>query len=81
MLGENHSLKSDFPDFIEQIKSLTENDQNFATQTQEYDALDKEIRGLELQDSPIDDEAMHAKKLRRAALKDQLYQQLLKANS
>ena len=35
--------------------------------------MDKEIRELELNSSPIDDSEMHEKKHQRAALKDELY--------
>lgn len=81
MLGENHSLTSEFPTLTANIKRLCENSQIFATMANEYDALDTEIRHLELQNSPIEDALMHAKKQRRALLKDELYQQLTTSSS
>jgi len=45
-----------------------------------YDDMDKEIRELELQNSPIEDADMHEKKHQRAVLKDELYD-FLKANA
>ena len=79
MLGENHSLVCDFPNFAETIKKLIESDSEFAEKAKQYNNLDAEIRDLELQNSPIDDGSMHDKKQRRAELKDELYQQLLTA--
>jgi uncharacterized protein YdcH (DUF465 family) len=80
MLGEDHSLTRDFPEHSNTIATLNTNDSEFAKNATQYDALDKEVRVLELQDAPIDDEAMHQLKHDRAALKDWLYQQLLKAS-
>jgi uncharacterized protein YdcH (DUF465 family) len=42
----------------------------------EYDALDKDIRKLELRDSPISDEELHIMKHNRSEMKDALYQRL-----
>ena len=77
MLGENHSLNSDFPEYREVISALNKNDAKFAEKAKQYDELDKEIRVLELKDAPIDDETMHQMKHDRAMLKDLLYQRLL----
>lgn len=77
MLGEKHSLICDFPSLSSKIKKLTDRDKDFAHKAMEYDALDTEVRELELQNSPIDDAKMHQKKQLRAKLKDELYQQLV----
>ncbi|WP_158770672.1 YdcH family protein [Paraglaciecola sp. L1A13] len=77
MLGENHSLNSDFPEYREVISTLNKSDAKFAEKAKQYDTLDKEIRVLELKDAPIDDETMHQMKHDRAMLKDLLYQRLL----
>lgn len=79
MLGENHSLVHEFPEYKDIIARLTKSDEVFAKDTKHYNALDKEIRGLELNDAPIDDEAMHQLKHERAVLKDALYQRLVDA--
>lgn len=76
MLGENHSLLSEFPEHKARTEELTNGDENFAKDIKRYDELDKEIRVLELADSPIDDEAMHQLKHDRAVFKDTLYQRL-----
>lgn len=73
MLGEIHCLLNDFPEMEDIIKRLTETNTTFAEKNERYNALDKEIRELELKDSPTTDDAMHALKNERAALKDQLY--------
>jgi len=77
MLGENHALVKEFPEYQDAITSLTKSDEDFAKDTKDYDALDKEIRELELNGAPIDDEAMHLLKHKRAILKDALYQRLV----
>ncbi len=76
MLGEDHSLLHEFPEHKERIEQLLGSDENFAKDTKRYNELDKEIRVLELADSPIDDDAMHQLKHDRAVLKDSLYQRL-----
>lgn len=79
MLGENHSLLNDFPEFADVIASLTESDSTFVEDNKRYTAIDKEIRVLELNGGPIEDEAMHKLKHDRAELKDALYQKLIAA--
>lgn len=81
MLGEDHSLLHEFPEHKSLIEQLTSNDESFAKDTKRYNELDKEIRVLELADSPIDDEAMHQLKHDRAVLKDKLYQRLSESGS
>ncbi len=80
MLGEDHSLLSEFPEFKSTIEKLVEIDTGFAKDTSQYNELDKTIRQLELRGSPISDDEMHQKKHDRAVLKDSLYQRLLKAS-
>lgn len=80
MLGEKHSLLNEFPEFNELIHNLAKNDAHFKKTMQRYDEMDKEIRELELQNSPIEDADMHEKKHQRAVLKDELYD-FLKASA
>lgn len=77
MLGENHSLIHEFPEFKDVIVTLSQSNESFAKQTKKYNVLDKEIRKLELNGAPIDDDAMHQLKHDRALLKDYLYQCLV----
>ncbi|WP_299689103.1 YdcH family protein [uncultured Vibrio sp.] len=76
MLGENHSLVHEFPEMKDKIIELAQADNSFATAMKTYDNLDKEIRKLELKDSPIDDGSMHQLKHNRSVLKDTLYARL-----
>lgn len=77
MLGEIHTLEHDFPAHKSEIHQLIANDDRFAEDNNRYNALDKQIRELELADSPISDEAMHQLKHQRSELKDSLYQRLV----
>ncbi|EHH1030569.1 YdcH family protein [Vibrio parahaemolyticus] len=77
MLGENHSLTHEFPEHLDTITQLSQNDASFAETVKNYNALDKEIRVLELQGSPIDDHAMNVLKHNRAELKDWLHSRIM----
>ncbi|MFA0345665.1 DUF465 domain-containing protein [Vibrio sp. F13] len=76
MLGENHSLVHEFPEMKDKIAELAKTDDGFAADMKTYDNLDKEIRKLELKDSPIDDGSMHQLKHDRSVLKDALHARL-----
>ena len=80
MLGEDHSLLREFPEYKDTIAKLINVDNAFAKDAKHYNALDKEIRELELQDSPIGDESMHQLKHDRAELKDLLHLRLAAGN-
>lgn len=77
MLGENHSLLHEFPQYKDKITALSANNEKFAQDAKQYNQLDKEIRVLELNGSPIDDDAMLQLKHQRAELKDSLHHRLL----
>lgn len=77
MLGENHSLIHEFPEYKDVIVMLSQSNEAFAKQAKKYNMLDEEIRKLELKGAPIDDDAMHQLKHDRALLKDSLYQCLI----
>jgi uncharacterized protein YdcH (DUF465 family) len=81
MLGENHSLTHEFPEHIEKIKELAQNNATFLEKMKAYDAIDEEVRSLELRNSPIGDDAMHEKKHIRSLLKDELYRLLMQFKS
>lgn len=76
MLGEVHSLQSDFPEHKDTIEKLVESDSTFASENKQYNALDEEIRKLELKGAPTTDETLHQMKHDRAVLKDTLYEKL-----
>lgn len=77
MLGEDHSLLHEFPQYEKAIARLIASDEAFANDTKHYNALDKEIRTLELRGGPIEDLEMNRLKLERAGLKDSLYHRLM----
>ncbi len=74
MLGENHSLHHEFPEYHDQIEKLMKEDMHFKKIADEYNALDKEIRTIELNNSPIDDTILTEMKKKRSHLKDEAYQ-------
>lgn len=76
MLGENHSLVHEFPEMKDKIAQLAEENESFATDMKTYNDLDKEIRKLELNGSPVEDGQMHQMKHDRSVLKDSLYSRL-----
>ena len=78
MLGENHSIHHEFPQQHDLIDRLVVEDLHFKKIVEEYNSLDKEIRGIEMRDSPIDDVTFNQMKKQRGQLKDEVYQILLK---
>jgi uncharacterized protein YdcH (DUF465 family) len=79
MLGEDHSLVNEFPAHKDKISKLNKSDSIFADNAKRYHLLDSEIRKLELNNAPIDDEALHQLKQERAQLKDSLYLKITNA--
>lgn len=79
MLGEDHSLVNEFPNYKDQISKLNNSNPTFAKNADRYHLLDSEIRKLELNNAPIDDEALHQLKQERALLKDILYRKIANA--
>jgi len=76
MLGEDHSILKEFPEHAEKINALNKSNPDFAKDCDRYNAVDAEIRELELGNSPIGDADMHDLKHERRVLKDSLYEQL-----
>ncbi len=79
MLGENHAITHEYPEHLDTIAQLAQSDLSFAENVRNYNALDKEIRVLELQGNPIDDREMNALKHNRAELKDWLHSRIMGA--
>ncbi|MCB1877164.1 MAG: DUF465 domain-containing protein [Chromatiales bacterium] len=76
MLGENHDLIHEFPEYESKIRELVANDSQFADLMKRYDALDARVRELEEQAQPVADETMEDLKKERLMLKDELYTML-----
>jgi uncharacterized protein YdcH (DUF465 family) len=73
MLGENHDVDHEFPEFHDRIVELIKRDPVFAALMKEHDRLDAEIRRWELANSPVSDETIESEKKKRALLKDKIY--------
>ncbi|WP_111496281.1 MULTISPECIES: YdcH family protein [Marinobacter] len=76
----DHALHIDFPEYKDLIHELRQSDDHFKKLSDEYDKLDKSIRGLEFREVPTDDAHFNEMKLERAQLKDTLYSTLSKRN-
>lgn len=76
MLGEIHSLVNDFPEHVELIHKLNDTDNRFHSASKQYNALDRKIRTLELNNVPTTDSHFLELKKQRLELKDALYQTL-----
>lgn len=76
MLGENHSLANEFPQYKDRIHQLKLSDEEFARMTNEYNALVHQIRGLEMNGVPVSDSTFTAMKMQGLRLKDKLYHRL-----
>ena len=74
MLGEEHDIDHEFPEYHETIVQLSDRDPEFAALMHEHDNLDAEIRDLELHDQPVADTYMENQKKKRALLKDRIYE-------
>ena len=72
----HHSLYDDFPAYHDRINQLKLENEEFARVAAEYHKLDHSVRGLEMRDIPTSDQYFGELKIRRAHLKDELYQML-----
>lgn len=70
---DDHNLFREFPEYSDRIESLWQEDNEFAAAAEEYHALDKQIRGLQMNNMPIADFQFEDLKKRRCLLKDKLY--------
>ncbi|WP_226663535.1 YdcH family protein [Microbulbifer aggregans] len=71
-----HTLEADFPEYSATIRQLRQEDLDFKIESDDYNKLDKEIRGLEERGITTDDNHFNELKIRRAHMKDQLYRRL-----
>lgn len=72
----DHALHKDFPQYKDLIRELRSSDFEFKELCDQYDELDKSIRGLEYREVPTDDTHFVEMKKERAHLKDTLYTKL-----
>lgn len=76
MTIEKHDLVHEFPEHREKIHQLKIGNPHFARLFNEYDALDHEIRRIELEIETPGDDYVEQQKLQRVRLKDQLYEMI-----
>ncbi|MFV8781384.1 YdcH family protein [Microbulbifer sp. SA54] len=71
-----HTLEADFPEYAATIRQMRQEDVDFKIESDDYNKLDKEIRGLEERGVATDDNHFNELKIRRAHMKDRLYRRL-----
>ena len=79
MLGENHDLIHELPEFRDKIHELKVSNNHFAKLFDEYHEVDHEVRRIEQElETPSDDYTEELKK-KRLHLKDSLFEMLKQA--
>ncbi|SHF14171.1 hypothetical protein SAMN04487965_1466 [Microbulbifer donghaiensis] len=71
-----HDLDQDFPEYVDTIRRLQQEDVQFKVESDNYHKLDKQIRGLQESGIGTDDEHYNALKKQRAYLKQHLYHRI-----
>ena len=77
---EKHDLLHELPEHKETIHRLKTEDNHFARLFDEYHITDKQVHRIEENIETPSDEFTNKKKANRLALKDQLFQIILKAS-
>ncbi|MDR8524523.1 MULTISPECIES: YdcH family protein [Shewanella] len=77
MLGENHLLTHEFPEYLSAIIELKSTNKTFCMLAKRYHELDHQIRGLEKTQIPSSDAYFNQLKAERVNLKDQIYRLLV----
>jgi len=75
---EKHDLHHEFPEFNEEIHELKMNNAHFSRLFDKYHELDHEINRIEQGVENTSDEYLEQLKVKRLALKDELYVMLQK---
>lgn len=73
---EKHDLIHDLPEHKESIHDLKTENAHFAKLFEEYHTVTHEIHGIETKDVNVSDEHFEELKIKRAKLKDELYQMI-----
>ncbi len=73
MLGENHDLFHEFPEYRDRIAELKAADPGFAQWYDDYHAVNAEVERIELQIETPSDQYTETLKKRRLHLKDEIY--------
>ena len=68
-----HELTEDFPDKVDKIHELKENDAHFAKLFEDYHVVNRSVHRAETNVEPMSDMAMLDLRKERAQLKDQIW--------
>lgn len=68
-----HELAEEFPDLVNEIANLRQNDAHFENLTESYHTLNRAVHRAETDVEPTSDDHMNEMRKKRAALKDQIY--------
>lgn len=71
-----HELAEEFPDKVEQIQALRQNNAHFAKLSEEYHEINRAVHRAETNVEPMEDLAEGELRKKRAALKDEIYRML-----
>jgi len=71
MIHIAHELHEEFPDQVEAIKTLKQDNAHFARIADEYHTLNRTIHRMETNVEPTDDATLETLKKKRLSLKDQ----------
>jgi len=73
-----HELADDFPEFIEKIGQLKQQDAHFARLVDEYHDINRDVHRAETDVEPVSDAHMTDMRRQRMQLKDQIFACLTK---
>lgn len=71
-----HDICADFPEHVDRIRALRENDAHFARLDAEYADVNAQVHRAETRVEPMSDLAEEELRKRRAYLKDELYRMI-----
>jgi uncharacterized protein YdcH (DUF465 family) len=72
-MTQHHDLTKEFPEFSDRIHTMKQTNGHFRRLLEEYAQLDNEVVRMDDNLEPTSDTVMERAKLRRIALKDELY--------
>lgn len=70
---DKHTLLNEFPDHHHTIRHLKMHDAHFTKLFDSYHEVESEVRQIEENNSPVEDDYLESLKKRRLHLKDQLF--------
>jgi uncharacterized protein YdcH (DUF465 family) len=73
MSNTPHELAAEFPEFVEKMSALKQENAHFAKLADEYHDMNRKIHRAETNVEPIENLAEEQLRKQRAALKDEIY--------